>query len=245
MFGAPADWRSACQHLSSRTDVHAPALPVFDAPLDAEPIEFIVAAARQYIVRACGNRIFLVGNSLGGHIAARLAECEASRVAGVVLSGSSGLFERGLERNVPRRPGRDWLRRKISEVFYDPACVTDEMVHEVAAVVHHRQSVRQLVRLAQAAKRDSLASLLPKLTMPVLLVWGENDRVTPLATAWQFHELLPNSELHTIPRCGHAPMLEQPEIFNHLLARFIGRCHGLNGVRPTAALPAHADGMAA
>jgi pimeloyl-ACP methyl ester carboxylesterase len=237
MFGAPTNWRSAIERLSPQADVHAPALPVFDTPLDANPIEFIGAAARQYIVNARIGRAVLVGNSLGGHIAARLAVLEPHRIAGLVLSGSSGLFERGLERNVPRRPGHEWLRRKISEVFHNPACVTDKMIHEVASVVSDRRFVRQLVRLAQSAKRDSLAAVLPKLAMPVLLVWGENDRITPLATARQFQELLPDSELHTIPQCGHAPMLERPEVFNDLLARFIERCGGVEARGLAATLP--------
>ena len=242
MFGAPANWRSAMNHVGDRFDVHAPRLPVLYAPENREPVEFILRALRQYVADAGITRAILVGNSLGGHIAARFAHVEPGRCVALVLSGSSGLFERGLERNVPRRPTREWLRNKIAEVFFDPALVMDEMIDEVAEVVRNRRSALQLVRLAQSAKRDNLAQLLPMLDAPALLIWGENDRITPLTTAWQFYELLRNSELQTIPRCGHAPMLEQPEVFNELLGEFVTRCI-LRAVPAQPARPSGKDPM--
>lgn len=202
-------------------DSHAPELPVFRVPLGCDVLEFIVRSTREYLDRAGIEHAVLVGNSLGGHVAARLALSDPERVAGLVLTGSSGLFERGLERHVPRRPDRAWLREKISDVFYDPAHVTESMIDEVAAVVGNRQSVLQLVRVAQSAKRDNLAPLLPRMACPTLLVWGADDRITPLETAHDFQRLLPDSELRIISRCGHAPMLEQPDDFNKALADFI------------------------
>lgn len=224
MFGAPDNWQSAMDHFGAQFEVHAPSLPVLFAPRDRDPVEFILRAVRQYVLESSISRAVVIGNSLGGHVAVRFAQLETGRCAGLVLSGSSGLFERGLERNVPRRPSREWLRNKIAEVFFDPNLVTESMIDEVAEVVRDRRTALQLVRVAQSAKRDSLAAVLPSLQVPTLLMWGENDRITPLATAWQFYELLPNSELRTIPQCGHAPMLERPHLFNELLHDFLSRC---------------------
>jgi len=232
MFGAPENWQAAMDVLSPAWEVHAPQLPIFHAPDHRDPIEFIVQSARDYIVRAGIEQAVLVGNSLGGHVAVRLALMEPARIAGLVLSGSSGLFERGLEKNVPRRPTREWLRRKIGEVFFDPTLITEAMVDEIATVVRDRRSALQLVRLAQSAKRDNLSALLPQVFQQTLLLWGENDQITPLTTAWQFYELLPHSELRTIPRSGHAPMMEQPKLFNAALAAFVGRWVGSGNVLP-------------
>jgi pimeloyl-ACP methyl ester carboxylesterase len=232
MFGAPENWHTAQDELSAQCEVRAPKLPIFHTPTQCDPVDFIVQTVRGYMCDRRIERVVLVGNSLGGHVAVRLALLEPERIAGLVLSGSSGLFERGWGKNVPRRPSREWLRKKISEVFFDPAHITEKMIDEVAAVVDDRRSALQLVRLAQSAKRDNLAALLPQVTLPTLLVWGENDQITPLTTAWQFYELLSNSELQTIPSCGHAPMLEQPRMFNEYLARFLSRCGNSGNILP-------------
>jgi pimeloyl-ACP methyl ester carboxylesterase len=62
---------------------------------------------------------------------------------------------------------------------------------------------------------------LHKIRMPVSLIWGKNDKVTPPEVAIEFHECLPNSELVWIDKCGHAPMMEQPEEFNRALEGFL------------------------
>ena len=57
--------------------------------------------------------------------------------------------------------------------------------------------------------------------MPTLLVWGENDAITPPDVARQFEELIQDAELHFIEKCGHAPMLEHPETFNRIMLHFL------------------------
>lgn len=234
MFGAPENWRASMNALAPIADVHAPLLPVFHTPDRRDPVEFLVRLVRDSMREKGIERAVLVGNSLGGHVAVRLALEEPACVSGLVLSGSSGLFERGLEKNVPRHPSREWLRRKAEQVFFDPTLVTEAMVDEIAAVVSNRRSALQLLRVGQSAKRDNLATVLPRVAAPSLLIWGENDLITPLTTAWQFHELLPNSRLETIPRCGHAPMLEHPERFNELLVEFVCELSHSRKVLPIA-----------
>jgi pimeloyl-ACP methyl ester carboxylesterase len=53
------------------------------------------------------------------------------------------------------------------------------------------------------------------------LIWGKNDTVTPPFVAEEFHKLIPNSQLHFIDKCGHAPMMEVPGEFNDLLFTFL------------------------
>jgi pimeloyl-ACP methyl ester carboxylesterase len=52
-------------------------------------------------------------------------------------------------------------------------------------------------------------------------VWGQNDTITPPFVAREFQRLIPNSELHFIDKCGHAPMMEQPQAFNEILHKFL------------------------
>ena len=64
---------------------------------------------------------------------------------------------------------------------------------------------------------------LKNIQIPVCLIWGKDDKITPPEVADEFHSLLPNSELHFIEQCGHAPMMERPEEFNSLLDNFLAK----------------------
>ena len=64
---------------------------------------------------------------------------------------------------------------------------------------------------------------LSKITIPVSLIWGKQDKITPPEVATEFHERLPNSELNWVDKCGHAPMMERPEVFVQFLDTFLNR----------------------
>jgi pimeloyl-ACP methyl ester carboxylesterase len=68
-----------------------------------------------------------------------------------------------------------------------------------------------------------MAEDLKKFNLPVCLIWGENDLVTPPHVADRFKELLPDSELNWVKECGHAAMMERPDEFNRLLHDFLKR----------------------
>ena len=77
--------------------------------------------------------------------------------------------------------------------------------------------------MAKSAIRHNMKKDLHKIHVPVSLIWGKNDKITPPDVAVEFHEMLPDSELNWIDHCGHAPMMEQPEEFNKLLGQFLQR----------------------
>ena len=155
---------------------------------------------------ARGGRRQLAGRPRG----ARLALASPERVTGLVLTGSSGLFERGFTSGVPHVPTARWVREKMEEVFFDSALVTDGWVEEA-----HRMVTTRRLRAAGAparprrAKRDNLEERLGRIAVPTLLVWGRDDRITPLEVAERFRALIPDAQLVYLARCGHAPMLER------------------------------------
>jgi 2-hydroxy-6-oxonona-2,4-dienedioate hydrolase len=223
MFGKPENWHACAEHLSPRWMVMTPALPIFELPLDEVGVDALVEHVRSLLDSEAIDRAVIAGNSLGGHVALRLALRDPHRVAALVLTGSSGLMERGLDGAVPRRPSRDWLRVKIGEVFYDDSYVTDALIDEVHAIVCDPRRARHLLLMAKSAKRDNLRDVLPHVRCPVLLVWGADDIITPPEVAHKFCTGLPEAELRFINRCGHAPMMEQPDEFNLLVELFLDR----------------------
>ncbi len=226
LMGRMDHWDAQLDGLADVCRPMALALPIFDEALERASIEALAAHVVRFLDALGLAQAVIGGNSLGGHVALDMALRHPDRVSGLVLTGSSGLFERGFARGVPHRPTREYVRARMEEVVFDPALVTDAWVESVRAVVTERATARRVVRFAQAAKRHTLADQLGEVRAPALLVWGRDDRITPLPVAYRFAQLLPDAELRILPACGHAPMLEQPEAFNAAVADW------LDGTRP-------------
>ena len=79
----------------------------------------------------------------------------------------------------------------------------------------------KIIELAKSAIRNNLGEELNTIKQPTCLIWGNNDAITPPFVGKEFHKLIPNSELHFIDKCGHAPMMEVPHEFNKLLDAFL------------------------
>ncbi len=162
----------------------------------------------------------LIGNSLGGHVALKIAIERPELVRGLVLMGSSGLYERTFDKDVERNPSREWMERKIEGLFHNPERMFPGMVDMAHEALSRRTAVRSLVRLGKSAKRDHLGEQLHKVNAPVLLAWGKEDAVTPPDVAEQFAAQLPNAQLRWIDQCGHAPQIECPEILCRYVREF-------------------------
>lgn len=226
MFGRPGDWADVGRELRAEWRVITPHLPVFDFPCGRCGLENLCEDVERRLDQEGFERVVLGGNSLGGHIAVLMALRLPERVEALVLTGSSGLFERGFERGVPRRPTRAWLRNKMEEVFFDPIHVTEERLDSVCETVGDTRTMLNAVRLARSIKRSNLRDVLPKIQCPVTLVWGEDDRITPPSVAHEFARYLPKADLHFIPGCGHTPPMERPEEFYRIFRASLERLSG-------------------
>ena len=143
------------------------------------------------------------------------------RIRSLTLTGSSGLFENGMGDTYPKRGDYEYIKKKTEITFYDPATATKELVDEVFEITRNRLKVIKIIALAKSAIRNNLGEELNNIKQPTLLIWGANDTITPPFVAREFNSLLPNSELHFIDKCGHAPMMEVPEEFNTILHKFL------------------------
>jgi pimeloyl-ACP methyl ester carboxylesterase len=221
LMGQMHHWDATLSALAGTARLLAPELPLFEPGFGDVSLASLADHVRGLLDALDIGRAVVGGNSLGGHVALELALAHPERVNGLVLTGSSGLFERTFARGVPHRPSLAYVREKMEEVFYDPALVTDAWVESVRRTVTTRSTALQVLKVARAARSHNVEPWLPTIRVPTLLVWGRDDRVTPPEVAHRFHRSMPGARLVFLPDCGHAPMLEQPDLFNDALETWL------------------------
>ena len=194
-----------------------PELPIYTLPLLKTNVKNLSKFIKDFVKFKGLDNYILMGNSLGGHIALFHTKLNPKNVSGLVLTGSSGLYENSMGESYPKRGDYEYIKKKAEDVFYDPEIATKEVVDDVFETLNNRNKLIRTIAIAKSAIRHNMGKDLPKMSVPTCLIWGKNDTVTPPDVAEEFHKLLPNSELHWIDKCGHAPMMESPEKFNELL----------------------------
>ncbi|MCS6933739.1 MAG: alpha/beta hydrolase [Chitinophagales bacterium] len=221
LFGALSNFNHIISHFSHSYLVSVPLLPLFDLEPEDTNITGMLDYVDAFVEYRQYNKVNIVGNSLGGHIALMYALRRPDRVRTITLTGSSGLFENSLGDTYPRKGDYEYVKKKTEATFYDPKHATQELIQEVYDIVNNRQKALRIVLLAKSAIRHNLREQIPEINMPVCLIWGKNDTITPAYVGEEFHKLLAMSELHLLDGCGHAPMMEHPEKFNNILEQFL------------------------
>ncbi|MFC2172164.1 alpha/beta fold hydrolase [Acidobacteriota bacterium] len=217
LFGTLSNWEHTLDFFSDKYRVISLQFPLYAKTFHT--IETLTDYLAGFVEFLGLERLAIFGNSLGGHVALNYTLRESDKVACLVLAGSGGLFERGFDKNLKIHPDRKYLKQKIQEVFYDPTYATEEQIREVEWVISTTRRKLSLVKIAKSARGYNMHDLLPQIKCPVCLVWGKEDKITPLNTAQTFKERLANAHLVYISECGHAPIIERPEEFNrHALA---------------------------
>lgn len=221
LFGALSNFEHLVEHFRPTHKVIVPMLPLFDLDILHTSVGGLARYVHKFIETKEYNNIHLLGNSLGGHVALVHILKHPERIKSLILTGSSGLFENGMGDTYPRRGDYEYIKKKTEVTFYDPKTATSELVDEVFEITRNRLKVIKIIALAKSAIRNNLGEELNNIKQRTLLIWGNNDTITPPFVAREFHRLIPNSELHFIDKCGHAPMMEQPVEFNVILEKFL------------------------
>ena len=193
-----------------------PVLPIYELPLLKTSVKELAKFLDNFIIHKKIKDFVLMGNSLGGHIGLYYTKM-FNKAKGMILTGSSGLYEKGMGSGYTKRGDYNVIKKKVEEVFYSPEVASKELVDEVFETVNDRGKLIKILAMAKSAIRHNMAADLPKMKLPTCIIWGKNDNVTPPNVADEFHKLLPNSNLFWINKCGHAPMMEHPSKFNKIL----------------------------
>jgi pimeloyl-ACP methyl ester carboxylesterase len=245
LSGSWPNWLEQLPVLAKRHRVLALDLPGFGhSPMPVEEIS-ISAYARlldRILEQLQIDAAAVVGNSMGGFIAAELAIAFPQRVERLVLVSAAGLSTyapagglgaiatlQRLERILTA--GCAWVASKSDAVARHPR-LREATLHAVLRHPSRLPAALTAEQLRGAGKPGFIGGLkaifdydirarLPEIACPTLIVWGEHDRLVPVRDAELFAELIPGSRKVIFEDTGHAAMLERPAAFNALLEDFL------------------------
>jgi pimeloyl-ACP methyl ester carboxylesterase len=220
LFGQLSNWDNVVDHFSVSYNVHVPSLPIYDTP-GHDPLYFIVEYLEKFIEANRLKDIILIGNSLGGHVAILYASRNGHNVKKLILTGSSGLYENTTMGSFPKRSTLDYIKERVEYTFHDPAIATEQLISQVLSITTDSRKCLSVLRVAKSAQRHYVADLLPHISTPTLLIWGREDRITPIHVAYEFESMIPDTKLAVVNECGHAPMMEKPDEFNFALQQYL------------------------
>jgi pimeloyl-ACP methyl ester carboxylesterase len=150
------------------------------------------------------KQVDLGGWSMGGWIVQVIANEHPERVRRLMLFDSAGLFEKpkwDTRLFTPETPAE--LDQLDALLMPRPPRIPGFIARDVLRVSRQNAWVIHRAMDSMLTGRDATDSILPQLKMPVLIVWGAEDRITPLSQGEKMHRLVPQSKLEIIPGCGH------------------------------------------
>ncbi|WP_329551200.1 alpha/beta fold hydrolase [Streptomyces sp. NBC_00696] len=211
-------------------------------PTDENPMMAAPKAVLRFLDGLGLDRVDVIGNSMGGFVAAGLAVAHKDLFHRVVTIGGVGRNilspgpSEGLNLLVEfaENPTRENLVQWLRSMVHDPALLTEELIEErwqtatepatleASRRIYGRQAMAAM-QAAQAHSDQPVWAGLHKITVPTLLTWGRDDRVTPLESALIPMRTIPKAELHVLPDCGHWAMIEQKEAWESTVLAFLTR----------------------
>ncbi|MCX7546866.1 alpha/beta hydrolase [Xanthomarina sp. F1114] len=222
LMGGLSNFEAVTKHFSKvGYKVIIPELPIYSMSLLKTNVKSFAKYLHDFIEYKGFDEVILLGNSLGGHIGLYHTKLYPKKVKALIITGSSGLYESAMGGGYTKRSDYEVIKKKAQDVFYDPEVATKEIVDEVYKTVNDRNKLIKTLAIAKSAIRHNMAKDLPKMKTPTCIIWGKNDNVTPPEVAVEFNELLPDSELFWIDKCGHAAMMEHPEEFNSIMNKWL------------------------
>lgn len=213
------------EKLAQRFEVLVPEHPGYgltDEPEWLDNIHDLGYFYLDFLKRLDLENVTLVGSSLGGWIALEMAVRDTSRLRALVLVSPAGLRAPGVQPADTFLMSPEELARQL---FHDPKFAQARLAEPVTpeSVEISLKNRHATARLAWEPRFHDphLAKWLHRIAVPVQLVWGEADRILPLAFATELKRLLPRAELQVIKDAGHLPHIEKSEEFCDLVTRFV------------------------
>ena len=178
------------------------------------------------------TKAHVVGNSMGGQVALKMAIDTPHRINRIALLGASPISFSVLTPmpvegvrlirdyyRAPEGPTRTKMRALMETLVGNPAVITDEMVEERYAASVDPDTVRLFTKTPP--QNEDLFADLGKVAAPTLIIWGQDDRFGALEVGLLMLKRLQNARMVVFPRCGHWAHVERVQEFNHLVLDFL------------------------
>ena len=232
---AYANWRGVIPDFSQHFRCYAPDTLGFgytDFPGDIQgfSMDRWVAHLIGFMDALGIEKAHFIGNSYGGALTLAIATRHPERVVRTVLMGAAGMkheMTEGLVKVWGYQPSLDAMRDLMNTFAFDAGLVKEEIVrsrYEASIRPGAQEAFSSLFPAPQQRWLDELATdpeLLKKMPHPTLIVHGREDVIVPFDCSVQFHQLIPNSELHVFGGCGHWTQIERRERFIELVTPFL------------------------
>lgn len=235
-FGGDKDnWTRFAGELTHTYRVIAPDLPGFGNNMRDPDVSYDIASQSERLagfVQALGlTRFHLAGNSMGGNLAAAYAHQHPEQIITLGLFNAAGVEspvpsvltreyeETGNLALVPRT--REQYDHLTDMVFYDKPWLPPFVVDALAQRAIDNADFRQKIFVEYRQNMYRLEPVLPEITAPTLVLWGDTDRLIHVSAARVMHDLLPNSRLEIMDNMGHCPMIEAPRATADIYEPFI------------------------
>ncbi|MBX9704444.1 MAG: alpha/beta fold hydrolase [Silvanigrellaceae bacterium] len=234
-------WGENIAALAKHAHVLALDLPGFgksQMELKKRELDFLPKFLLHFLVTLGLPQICLLGHSMGGKVALRFAQLFPEKLNSLILVSSAGftyklpfrLLTLPLLGEFLIRPNKKGIRSSLSKHMYARASLEEELVESLFQISYLPGYGRSLLsvlrnsadfigmnrRMIQRIRRD-----LKKVTMPTLLIWGEQDQLSTLQEAHSAYKGIQNAKLVVFDHCGHFPQLEHPKKFTETVLSFI------------------------
>ena len=229
--GRAEDWEKLAPYLrKAGYRVYLPDLPGFGQSERPANFSYSVTDQSKIVVGfldALGLRqVHLGGWSMGGWIVQLVAVNNPDRVQRLMLFDSAGLYLRpewDTKLFTPISPAE--IEKLDKLLMPHPPSLPDFVARDIVRVSREHAWVmhRSLDTMLQG--RETTDALLPRLTMPVLIVWGEADQITPLSEGEKIHKLIPQSQFDVVKGCGHLAPNECAKAIGPAVVRFLEQVH--------------------
>jgi pimeloyl-ACP methyl ester carboxylesterase len=222
--GGISGWMPWMETLAQRFDLIVPDNPGYGRSSTPEWLDNVHDVAYFYLdaIAALGlGNVHLIGNSIGGWIAAEMAVRCTSQLATLVLVSPAGLRLRGVRKfDIFAASPEAQMRR----LFHDPKLVDAALATpppDIDTLLKNRLTTARLGWQPRLYD-PHLAKWLHRIDVPTLVIWGDDDKIIPPAYAEEFHRLIPGSTVRRIERCGHLPHVERDDAFTAAVTEFLG-----------------------
>lgn len=240
LHGFPLDramWVPQLDGLSASARVIAPDLPGFGNSTSGGGA-FTIESAANTIAEFLGaigitEKIVLGGLSMGGYIALAFARRHGERLRGLILADTkaepdddTAKANRAKTITLAQEKGAGGVIESMIPKLLGPATleIRPAVVEEVKRI-GSRQSTEAIVRAVEALRdRPDAVPGLANISVPTLVLVGDQDAITPLAVAEKLAGGIPGAKLVVVPTAGHMSNLENPDVFNSAVAEFLSTC---------------------